>query len=274
MLNAAQPLDRRTFLADLGRGAFALAVVTTVGCGPGAQATVRASTSPNPSGTGSRAPGDGGSGSAPTASGSSAPPSAGSGGAAWERVDLGFVSAYILVRSGEAAIVDTGVSGSADAIQASLSGVGVDWSAVAHVVLTHNHGDHVGSAAEVMNRAPGATAYAGREDIASISVPRPVTPVSDGDEVFGLRVVTTPGHTPGSISVIDPVGGILVAGDAMGTADGRPILPGAQFTADMAQAKQSIVKLGKLTFETLLLGHGDPIESGASTAVAELGAAG
>jgi glyoxylase-like metal-dependent hydrolase (beta-lactamase superfamily II) len=189
-------------------------------------------------------------------------------------VDLGVVSAYILVRGGEAAIVDTGVSGSADAIEASLGSVGVDWSAVGHLVLTHNHGDHVGSAAEVMNRAPGATAYAGREDIGSISVPRALTSVADGDKVFGLQVITTPGHTPGSISVLDPVGGILVAGDAMGTTDGRPIPPGAQFTADMAQAKRSIVKLGKLTFETLLVGHGDPIESGASAAVAELGAAG
>jgi hypothetical protein len=34
------------------------------------------------------------------------------------------------------------------------------------------------------------------------------------------------------------------------------------------------VKLGGLTFETLLVGHGDPIESGASAAVAALGAAG
>ena len=42
----------------------------------------------------------------------------------------------------------------------------------------------------------------------------------------------------------------------------------------MDQAKASVVKLGGLTFETLLVGHGDPIESGASAAVAELGAAG
>jgi glyoxylase-like metal-dependent hydrolase (beta-lactamase superfamily II) len=86
--------------------------------------------------------------------------------------------------------------------------------------------------------------------------------------------VTTPGHTAGSISVLDPVGGILVAGDALGTSAGKPTLPNAQFTDDMIQAKASIVKLGGLTFETLLVGHGDPIESGSSAAVADLGAAG
>ena len=108
----------------------------------------------------------------------------------------------------------------------------------------------------------------------SITVPRPLTAVEDGDDVFGLTIITTPGHTPGSISVFDQVGGILIAGDAIGTDCARPTLPGAQFTEDMDTAKESIVKLGGLTFETLLVGHGDPIESGASALVAELGAAG
>ncbi len=269
---APQPIDRRTFLADLGRGAFALAVLSVAGCGPAAQA------SPSRSGAASSS-----GGSSPEASASNgpsgepssaAPPSPAGDAVTWERVNLGFVSAYILVRGGEAAIVDTGVAGSADAIETSLTDVGLDWTAVGHLILTHHHGDHVGSAPDILERAPEALAYAGAEDIAAIPVPRALTAAADGDEVFGLRIVTTPGHTPGSISVLDPIGGLLVAGDALGTDAGQPALPGAQFTDDMALAKRSIVKLGGLTFETLLVGHGDPIEGGASRAVAELGAAG
>jgi len=268
-------IGRRTFLADMGRGTFALAVVTFAGCGPSGGSSpgsspsasrAAASASPPPDGSGSAAPGDAG-GSAPSSGD-------GVGGVTWERVNLGFVSAYILARAGEAAIVDTGVEGSADAIEESLAGVGLDWSAVAHLILTHHHGDHVGSAADVLERAPDAAGYAGAEDIGSISVPRPLTAVGDGEDVFGLRIVTTPGHTAGSVCVLDPVGGILVAGDALGTNDGRPSLPGAQFTADMDHAKQSIVKLGGLSFETLLVGHGEPLEGAAARAVAELGAAG
>ncbi len=255
-MNTLLPLDRRTFLADLGRGAFALAIFGVAGCSPAAVASAGA-----------------GAGASESASGS-APPSGGGAGVTWERVNLGFVSTYILVRGTEAAIVDTGLSSSADKIEASLSGVGLDWSAVGHLILTHYHDDHVGSAADVMDRAPGAMAYAGSEDIPAIAVPRPLTAVRDGDEVFGLRIVASPGHTAGHISVFDPVGGILVAGDAMGTSGGKPVLPDAQFTADMTQAKASVVKLGGLTFEALLVGHGDPIESGASGAVVELGAAG
>jgi glyoxylase-like metal-dependent hydrolase (beta-lactamase superfamily II) len=228
-----------------------------------------ASASATPGGSGSGSPGSASPGGA-----GAAPPPSGGDALTWERVHLGFVSAYVLARGGEAAIIDTGVGGSADAIETSLAGVGLDWSAVGHLILTHHHGDHVGSAADVLERAPGAVGYAGAEDIPSIAVPRPLTAVGDGEEVFGLRVVTTPGHTAGSISVLDPVGGILVAGDALRTDAGMPGLPGAQFTVDMDQAKQSIVKLGSLAFETLLVGHGDPIESGASGAVAALGAAG
>jgi glyoxylase-like metal-dependent hydrolase (beta-lactamase superfamily II) len=171
--------------------------------------------------------------------------------------------------------VDTGVEGSGDAIAAALTGIGLDFPAVAHVILTHNHGDHAGSAADVLDRAADAIGYAGAEDIAGVTAPRALTPVQDGDSVFDLQIVTVPGHTAGSIAVLDPAaGGILVAGDALGTSGGAPTLPGAQFTADMDQAKASVVKLGGLTFETLLVGHGEPIESGAAQQVAALGAAG
>jgi glyoxylase-like metal-dependent hydrolase (beta-lactamase superfamily II) len=275
-VNGAVVLDRRAFLADLGRGAFAVAVVTIAGCGPSGPATQRpstaASSTPSP---GSAEPG-GSSSLAPSGSaGSAAPPPPSGDGVTWERVNLGFVSAYILVRGGEAAIVDTGVDGSAEDIERSLVGIGLTYGDVGHLILTHHHGDHVGSADQVLAFATEATGYAGAADIPAISgMPRPLSAVADGDEVFGLQIVATPGHTAGSISVLDPVGGILVAGDALGTNGGQPTLPGAQFTDDMALAKQSVVKLGALQFETLLVGHGDPIEGGASSAVAELGAAG
>jgi len=40
------------------------------------------------------------------------------------------------------------------------------------------------------------------------------------------------------------------------------------------EARRSIVRLGDLAFETRLVGHGDPIEAGASALVADLGASG
>jgi glyoxylase-like metal-dependent hydrolase (beta-lactamase superfamily II) len=256
-------LDRRTFVADLGRGALALAVLGVAACAPATTTVAPASAEP----TGTPASGHGAS---PTGAGPSGTPA--EGAFAWRRVSLGFVSAYILARGREAAIVDTGVAGSADAIGEALASIGLGWPAIGHVILTHHHGDHVGSAADVLERSPDATAYAGAADIPSITVPRPITAVEDGDRVFDLEVVTAPGHTAGSICVLDPASRVLVAGDALRTGGGAPSLPAAEFTDDMDEALASVAKLGALAFETLLVGHGDPIEAGAAAMDARLAA--
>lgn len=270
-------LQRRTFIAGVGKGAFALALVSLVGCGSSRTTQAPASAPGDTAGPGATPAGPGatpgGATTAPPTGPATSGPPAGSpppGGVAWERVNLGFVSAYLLVRDGEAALVDCGVPESSDAIEASLTGIGLDWAAVGSVILTHHHNDHAGSIRTVLNRAAGASAYAGAEDIPRIVAEKPITAVGDGQEVFGLRIVTTPGHTAGSICVYDPIASLLVAGDALRTESGLPTMPGSQFTADMDQARQSVVKLGELTFETLLVGHGDPITSGASGLVAGL----
>ena len=271
-------LTRRTFLADLGRGSVALAVLGVAGC---------AAASTTPRASGADGPSDSAAGTSPSGSGTPIPSAAATteasgspsaGGIDWTRVNLGFVSAYILVRGGEAAVVDTGVAGSADDISKALGGIGLDWGAVAHVILTHKHGDHAGSLADVLAGATGATAYAGAEDLeairtaAGIGSSRPLQAVADGAMVFGLRIVATPGHTLGHVSVLDEVGGILVAGDALGTVGGVLAGSNPQFTEDAAAAKATIAKLGALRFETLLVGHGDPITSGAAAQVAKLAA--
>jgi glyoxylase-like metal-dependent hydrolase (beta-lactamase superfamily II) len=270
-MQLAIDITRRTFLVHAGRGTIALAVLGVAGCGPSAISSAAPAESGEPSNAaGPDAPVGTGVSSGPA----STPPSAATGGVTWHRADLGFVSAYILARAGEAAIVDTGVAGSEGAISDALTAAGLDWDAVGHVILTHRHGDHAGSIDAILGAAPTAVAYAGAEDIPAIASPRPITAVGDGETVFGLRIVTTPGHTAGHIAVLDEVGRILVAGDALGTTGGTLAGSNPQFTEDAAAAKASIVKLGNLAFDVLLVGHGEPILEGASTQVAALGAAG
>jgi glyoxylase-like metal-dependent hydrolase (beta-lactamase superfamily II) len=269
MMTATNVLSRRTFLRDLGRGAVALTVVGIAGCAPAASgsSTPGPAATPGPTGGSSSA-----SGTTPATTAPSDEPSGSTEGVSWERVNLGFVSAYILVRGDEAAVVDTGVVGSEGDIEAALERIGLDWSAVGHVVLTHMHPDHAGSASNVLDKAPDATGYAGAEDLPAIAAPRPLTAVADGDRVFDLRIVTTPGHTAGHIAVFDEIGGILVAGDALGTRTGTLQGSDPDFTADVAAAKASVAKLGALSFETLLVGHGEPILTKASAQVAALAA--
>ena len=233
---------RRLFLADLGRATVAMTVLG---------ATVSACN---------------------TVSGGA--PGSTRGTVDYRRVNLGFVSAYVLVRDGQATVVDTGVVGSAPAIGETLSAAGAGWDAVAHVVLTHRHPDHVGSLGDVLGLATDAAAYAGEADLGAISSPRPLTAVHDGDEVFGLRIIATPGHTAGHISVLDQVTGVLVAGDALtGTGDGGVGGPSPRFTDDMATAHESVRTLATWEFNTAFFGHGEPVDSDASARVAELAAA-
>jgi glyoxylase-like metal-dependent hydrolase (beta-lactamase superfamily II) len=253
-------LGRRRFLADLGRGTFAVAILGGLAaCSNNGEQPAAVPDRP-----------DGGT-NAPTTSAGSEVTVPGVDELRWAQVPLGFVSAYVLVRGNAAAIVDTGTAGSDDEIGATLATFGLTYDDVDHVILTHNHPDHIGSFPTVMSVASAAAAYAGAADIPSITGAT-VTAVGDGDDVFGLQVIETPGHTPGSISVFDPGIGLLLAGDALnGNDDGTTITgPNAQFTADMDEAQRSVAKLAALDVRAAAFGHGQPVESGAGALIRAL----
>jgi glyoxylase-like metal-dependent hydrolase (beta-lactamase superfamily II) len=240
-------LTRRRLLFTTGAGVLGVTVLTTVaGC----------SSSGDPAGS-TTAPAGG-------------PPISGGMGD-WRRVQLSFVSAYLLVRGREVAIVDLGVEGSVDAIEAGLKAAGSGFDAVRHIILTHQHSDHVGGLTGVAPKVNAATIYAGEADRGGILSDKPVKPVKDGDEVFGLQIIGTPGHTPGHISVFEPATGVLVAGDALRTTSG---LEGSdpQYTADPIGAVDSVRKLAKLNIKTILPGHGDPLTLAAAEELRKLAA--
>jgi glyoxylase-like metal-dependent hydrolase (beta-lactamase superfamily II) len=141
------------------------------------------------------------------------------------------------------------------------------------VVLTHKHPDHAGGLPSVQPEAPNATAYIGQADLAAITVPAgtSLSALADGEEVFGLRVVATPGHTAGHLSVFDPTTGVLVAGDALRTTNGLQSSD-PKYTEDPAAATASVKKLAALDVRVILPGHGEPLTSGASDALKKLAA--
>jgi glyoxylase-like metal-dependent hydrolase (beta-lactamase superfamily II) len=261
-------INRRMAIAEMGKAGLAIVVLGTAACSEpeagttstasvsttGAQGTPRttqapATTSTEFVGTSTTGP----------------PPMT-----AYQRVDLDFVSAYILYRGVEAALVDTGVDGSADAIEAALTEVGLGWGTVGHVILTHKHPDHAGSVDAVMERASGAALYAGAAEIPQITSAIAPQPVADGDMIFDWQIIDTPGHTAGHICVLDAAPGILVTGDALVGAAGGVGPPDPSFSEDMTSATASVAKLAGFDYEIALFGHGEPLTQGASTAVAAL----
>lgn len=258
-------LHRRVFLGQFG-SATSLALLGPVGlvaCGSDAGPAQRTLTTANGGGVSSEPATTPATGRAPSAE-------AGDPGR-WGRVDLGFVSAYVLVRNNRAAIVDTGVEGSLDAIGRTLADLGLTFDDVDHVVLTHHHRDHAGSIGAVLAAASGAVAHAGAADVGRIPQVD-LSPVDDGAEIFGMQVIHTPGHTPGHVSLLDPMTGVLVAGDALNGVDGGVGAADPNFSLDMATADASVRKLAQLEFDTVYFGHGDPILGDARQAVADLAA--
>ncbi len=185
----------------------------------------------------------------------------------WWRVDFAYVSAYVLVRGREAALVDCGLGSRVDDIGAVSGAAGTGWDRLRHILITHVHGDHSEGLGEVTARAPGAALYAGAAEVESFSIwsrQWPLRPVTDGQEVFGLRVVDTPGHTPGHIAVFDIDSRVLVAGDALiNTIDGMKG-PMPEFTEDMPTAEESVRKLAAMEPQVILFGHGTPVQRDAA----------
>lgn len=251
--------SRRRLLVSAGLGTASVAILAACG----SDATSGSSTSSPASGDDTSgndtSPGDPSTDSAASSDSAEAEEADGTGELQLEHVSLGFVSAYVLVRGREAAIVDTGTSGSGPAISEALSDLGLAPADVRHIILTHNHGDHVGGLGELEGAMTNATVYAGAGDIDTIESSLGLTEVTEGDEIFGMGVVATPGHTPGSISVFDTDTGLVVAGDAI-NGDNEGGLTGANpdFTPDMTTADASVAKLAALMPQVAAFGHGGP----------------
>ena len=141
------------------------------------------------------------------------------------------------------------------------------------ILVTHWHGDHVGALEELLPKSEGgwmigAIDYPmlceGRPDFPPSSVPTPIVSqpparlLQDGDIIevgnMRLRVMLTPGHTPGSVCYIDDAKHAAYTGDTLFAGScGRTDL----FGGDVDAMKASLVLLSKLPEQTQVMpGHG------------------
>ena len=125
-------------------------------------------------------------------------------------------------RDGESSAVDLVDPGWHDpgalaALEAGLAALGSGIDKVRTVVATHWHVDHL-SLAEVVRERSGAAVLLGRGDEPDAGIPIDRL-LGDGDELLlgdrAVRVVATPGHTPGSVSLDVAGEGVLLTGDTV-----------------------------------------------------------
>lgn len=141
-------------------------------------------------------------------------------------------------------------------------------------VATHAHFDHV-LAAEAIRAKTGIPFYLHVEDMPILDAMQerglrflgmelPPPPevdrhYSDGDEIgagsITLAVIHTPGHSPGSVSLLVP-GEALFSGDTLfANSIGRTDLPGGDYEQELGSIKERLFPLGDLP---VYPGHGPP----------------
>ncbi|MCB0187293.1 MAG: MBL fold metallo-hydrolase [Caldilineaceae bacterium] len=207
-------------------------------------------------------------------------------------IKLRLSNAYLML--GERPIlIDTGSPGEGKTLVKILRQHGVAVTDLSLILHTHVHSDHVGSTQALLAQAVAPVAFH-QDDLplarhgtngkltgvglrgrvmAPLFANRPFdAPTADLWLTEGMRldaygvqgtVLHTPGHTPGSVSVLLDDGQAIVGDLLMGGYMGGILWPTKPnphyFTADLAQNRASLQRILKLATHTLYVGHGGPL---------------
>lgn len=194
---------------------------------------------------------------------------------------------------GQVTLVDAGLRNAPRRILAALDQIGTAPSDVTRIVVTHAHLDHAGGLAEVARRT-GAPVAVHADDAADVrrGTPPPLDPATtagrlvrrqagfaatpvaeelvDGqvlDVGGGLRVVHTPGHTPGHVSLLHEPSRLLITGDAIWNMRSRITWPVLSFCTDVRLTKQTAHVFADLEYDVVAFTHGPEIRDAAREAV-------
>lgn len=222
------------------------------------------------------------------------------------RIGSDVVNSYLIVDQDGVTIIDAGLPRYWKLLQRELAAIGKSTADVRALVLTHGDTDHIGFAAQLY-RETGIVPYIFPMDVdrARLKVKKPnsgwgpvkvgplagfmwysarhgglrikpateLQPMADNDvlDVPGSpRIIHTPGHTPGSVTVHVPAVDALFLGDTMTT---RNVLTGvtgpkpAPFTLEPKQALASLARIEDVDATWVLPGHGPAWDGGVPEAV-------
>ncbi|KEO76164.1 MBL fold metallo-hydrolase [Paenibacillus polymyxa] len=174
-----------------------------------------------------------------------------------------------------AILIDTGFPGQMEDLRVAMEKAGVSFDKLKAVILTHQDVDHIGCLPEILQECGNHIKVNAHEldkpyiqgEIPLLKDSHLVHPpkgkvddtLIDGQELpfcGRIRVIHTPGHTPGHISLYLRQSKTLIAGDSMYSVNG--ILGGIHVptTPDMDAARLSLKKYLDLDIASVVCYHG------------------
>lgn len=219
----------------------------------------------------------------------------------------GYVHAFLLVHNDDLILIDTLFDPDAQVILDQIQRLGKNVRDLKHIVLTHGHRAHLGGLAKLkqLSNAP-IYAHPWEADIVSgdrpqqgvslrpmkgIQVwpilffgtllgplsnhkPAPVdTLIDEGAQIGPLRVLHTPGHTPGHLAFYWQERRALFTGDAFVT---WPLIcPGwPNAMLNEKETWESLRRMAEMDVAVIGVGHGDPITQNGAQVMRDLVARG
>jgi glyoxylase-like metal-dependent hydrolase (beta-lactamase superfamily II) len=195
-----------------------------------------------------------------------------------------FVNLYLILEADGLTLIDAGLakSGPKVALEA-ITKLGREPQDLKRILFTHSDPDHTGGAAE-LKRISGSSLQASAHEASMMAQGQPGRPpnnafvklmvglmvprirpqaadvlLEDGQEISvlgGLRVINTPGHTPGHVSFYSSSQKILFAGDSMRSEKNTLGFGAGPFTWDLNSGVESVRQQAKLEVNLVCCGHG------------------
>jgi len=192
------------------------------------------------------------------------------------------VNGYLVAGRDGLTLVDPGLALTFRRLVSGIEAAGHSASRITRIVVTHAHLDHAGALTR-LKAISGARVFAHAADRAFIEAGDappgdpstirsrfgsrlpfsgfracPIDDVlADGDEVGPLRVLHTPGHTPGHISLLHTDAGVLITGDAVINL-WRVRYPLTPFCSSLADVRTSAARLAERDVVVAAIAHGRP----------------
>ncbi|AZU60286.1 MBL fold metallo-hydrolase [Neobacillus mesonae] len=186
----------------------------------------------------------------------------------------------ILIKDQLPILIDTGFGSNAHETEQLMKEAGVTPEELQLIVNTHYHSDHVGGNFHLQNNY-GVKIAAHKWDADLINscdpescnaewLDQPVEPyrvdikLSDNDEIYTgsrtLKVLHTPGHTLGHISLYEPEEEILICGDLFHKNDVGWLNIFREGVASIQRSMESLNRLSQLRIRQAYSGHGPQID--------------